>query len=184
MSSLEQGKASLTVCSFSGMPLPRWYAIYTRPRHEKQVSTALQKSGLTVFLPLLDEEHRWSDRRKKVQLPLFPGYLFLRAAISSHFRLSVLQTPGVLGFVACRGEALPVCDEEIDGIRRILVEKIPFTPCPFVRIGQRVRIRGGVLDGLEGILVQPDREGSLVVSLTMTQRSVAIRLAGYCVVPA
>jgi transcription antitermination factor NusG len=163
--------------------VPRWYAIRTRSRHEKLVAFQLQEQGIETFLPTVTRIHRWSDRKKQVELPLFSGYAFTRLALASDERLRVLRTQGVVDFVSMHGAAIPIPDNEIADIRNLLNSKVPFRDRPFLRLGQRVRIRGGALDGLEGILVAESGDHSLVISVTPIQRSLSIRLDGYDVEP-
>jgi transcription antitermination factor NusG len=162
---------------------PRWYALHTRPRHEKSVTEQLQRLGITTFLPLIPETHRWSDRQKTIQCVLFDCYTFVGLESYAQKHLPILQTPGVVGFVGIRGLGLPIPDKEIEDIRTLLAHHIPCTPYPFLRLGRRVRIRGGCMDGLEGILVAQNSDQSLVVSVEMIQRSLAVRIEGYDVEP-
>lgn len=157
----------------------KWFAIQTRPRHEKKVDAQLQGKGIESYLPLWSEMHRWSDRQRLVHQPLFSSYVFVRIADSPQERSSVLSTSGVCWFVGNRGMGLPIPSKQIQDIQTILSSAVPFTPFPFVRIGQRVRIRGGCLDGIEGILVSKDSEQSVVVSVELVRRSLAVRLNGY-----
>jgi transcription antitermination factor NusG len=162
---------------------PRWYAIHTRARHEKSVTAQLQHIGVTTFLPLIRQTHRWSDRQKTIQCVLFDCYTFvcLQAYSQKHFH--IVKTPGVIGFVGVRGVGLPLPEKEIEDIRTLLANSIPCSPYPFLGTGRRVRIRGGCMDGLEGILVAKNSDQSLVVSIDMIQRSVAVRIDGYGVEP-
>jgi transcription antitermination factor NusG len=161
----------------------RWYAVQTRSRHEKMVTTQLRNKGINTFLPLITQTHRWSDRNKRVQLPLFPCYSFLRLDASLRKQVMVLQTPGVVGFVGVRGAGLPIPNREIEDIQTLLASDVPCTLYPFLKVGQRVRIRGGCLDGIEGILVARNGNRSLIVSIEMIQRSVAVSIEGYDVEP-
>ena len=160
-----------------------WYAVQTRPKHEKKVAAELQEKSITAYLPLLAQVHHWSDRRKIVHMPLFPGYVFVRIQLESRIRLSVLQVWGVLGFVGCQREAISISDCEINDIQNLVNKKIPLTPYPFLRVGQRVRVRGGALDGLEGILIT-NGEKRLVISVGAIHRSLSITIEGYDVEPA
>ena len=161
----------------------QWYAIRTRSRHEKMVSDQLDKLGVENFLPLVKQTRQWSDRVKDVDLPLFSGYTFVRVALSSPDRLRVLQTHGVAGFVGinCSGTAIP--ENQIQDIRTLLASKVQFEEQPFLRVGQRVRVRGGALDGVEGILSAQNDDHSLVISLEPIQRSLSVRIQGYTVEP-
>ena len=160
-----------------------WFAIQTKPRHEKAVAAALVEKDITVFLPLYDAIHQWSDRRQRIQLPLFPNYVFVRAGGNRNSRTVVLRTNGVRAFVGMRGVGVCVPDEEIEAVQRILTERILFTDSPFLTVGQKVRIRGGSLDGVQGILTSASHGRSLIVSVECIQRSLAIRIDGYRVEP-
>jgi transcription termination/antitermination protein NusG len=161
-----------------------WYGVQTRPRHEKIVAQRLTERGVTSFLPLVTEIHRWSDRKKAVQMPLFGCYVFAKFMPSRVDRLRVLCVDGVFGLVGAKGEGTPIPDEQIDAVRSVVEKQLPWSSHPFLKIGQRVRIRSGVLDGLEGILVSRNGDRSLVVSVDAIQRSLAVRLEGYEVEPA
>ena len=157
-----------------------WYAVQTRARHEKVVSERLQEQGLTTFLPLIGEVHRWSDRQKKVELPLFSCYVFVRMVPENNEeRLRVYRVNGVFGIVGVRGEGTPIPDEQIQAVRTLISEKLPWSFHPFLKIGQRVRIRGGSMDGVEGVLVARNGDRTLVVSIDAIQRSLAVRIEGY-----
>jgi transcription antitermination factor NusG len=156
-----------------------WYALQTKPRHEKKVALDLEEKDVAVFLPMYKAVHHWSDRKREVQLPLFPNYLFVRIPESRRERSLVLRTAGVLSFVGTRGTGSCVPDEEIEAVRRILAEKLPFTHYPFVNVGRKVRIRGGSLDGVSGILAAVNNDLSLIVTVACVQRSIAIRIDGY-----
>lgn len=158
---------------------PSWYAVQTRSRHEKKVAEEIEDKGICSFLPQISRVHQWSDRRKKVDLPLFPGYVFVRTAYSPEARLSVLKTPGVAGFVGCQGRGTPIPDKQIEDIRLILDQNVPFELYPFLELNQRVRIRGGCLDGVEGTLVAKNPDRSLVVSIDLIQRAILVRVSGY-----
>jgi transcription antitermination factor NusG len=156
-----------------------WFALQTKPRHEKRVVSQLEEKDVVVFLPLYNAVHQWSDRRREVQLPLFPNYVFVRLGGTRSERAVVLQTNGVRSFVGMRGTGISVPDEEIDAIQRILAKRVPFTNYPFLNVGQKVRIRGGSLDGVHGLLTAVNNDRSLVVSVECIQRSIAIRIDGY-----
>ena len=157
----------------------KWFAVQTRARHEKSVAQRLREVGVVTFLPLVKGVHRWSDRRKMVELPLFSCYLFVRLAPKNERRLRVLLIEGVLNFVGPRGQGIAIPDEQIDSLRRLLQEQLPYCSHPFLKIGQRVRIRSGALAGIEGILVSRSGERTLVVSVDAIDRSLAVRIEGY-----
>lgn len=160
-----------------------WYALQTRPRHEKKVAAELEQKGITSYLPLLAQVHRWTDRSKIVRVPLFPGYVFVSIVLSPALRLSVLQVWGVLAFVGPHKQAEAIPDNQIEAIRTLLACDVPFALHAFPRVGQRVRVRGGCLDGVEGTLVDCHGEKRLVISVETIERSLSISLQGYNVVP-
>ena len=156
-----------------------WYAVQTRARHEKLVAYRFQERGITSFLPLVTEVHRWSDRKKIVELPLFSCYVFAKIVPNNLDRLRVLKVDGVLSLVGTRAEGTPIPEEQIQSVRILLEQKMQYSSHPFLKIGQRVRIRSGALDGMEGILVSRNGGRSLVVSIDAIQRSLSVRLEGY-----
>jgi len=158
--------------------IEEWFALQTRYRFEKKVAAQLSSRGLEVFLPLRKENREWSDRQKQVTIPLFPGYAFLRSARSFALRLLVLQTAGVVGFVSFAGTAAMIPQKQIEDLQLLLAERVPFSLYPFLHSGQRVRIRGGCLHGVEGLLTQRDKD-KLVISIESIQRSLAIEIRGY-----
>lgn len=158
-----------------------WYAVHTMARHEKRVAAQFEEQGVCTFLPLLNQVHNWSDRRSKVEVPMFSCYTFVRMVQAIDERLKVLRTPGVLGFVGSGRQGTPIPDDQIESLRTAIREKIPCAVHPFINAGQRVRIRGGSLDGVEGILVRQGGDQSVVVSVELLQRSVSIRVDGYVV---
>jgi transcription antitermination factor NusG len=157
---------------------PAWYAIQTRYRFERKVTAALDRKGVETFIPLLSETHRWSDRKKIIQKPLFSGYTFARLKPSPAQQRVVLQTTGVTGFVSVGHEVVPVPAHQLDNLRKLLSGKASCTLAPFLNVGKRVRIRGGCLDGVEGILTRNDAK-RLIVSIDSIQRSLAIEIDGY-----
>ena len=161
-----------------------WYALHTRPRHEKLVVQRLQERRVETFLPTITEVHRWSDRKKKVELPLFSCYVFAKFVPNRIERLNVLRVSGVLGLVGSNGEGSAIPEQQIEAVRAILQGEIPWSAYPFLKIGQRVRIRGGALEGLEGVLVSRAGNQTLVISIDAIQRSLAVRVEGYQVEPA
>jgi transcription antitermination factor NusG len=160
-----------------------WMAVLTRTRFEKKVCAELKEKGIETFLPLYSAKHKWSDRQAVVQLPLFPGYVFARIAPRQEERIPVLRTLGVMGFVGARGIGTPIPESEIQAVQTLLEQRVPFQLYPFLNIGHRVRIRGGCLDGIEGILTAINGDESLVVSVQLIQRSIALQINGYEVEP-
>lgn len=160
-----------------------WYAVQTAPRHEKRVSAELTAKEIECFLPTITRDSQWTDRRKTIVEPLFAGYVFVRLALASPTRIVLLRTGGVVGMVGIRGAGTPIPDEEINAIQRVLEAGAKFAPHPYLEVGQRVRIRGGALDGLEGILQAMKGDHSLIVSVELIHRSIAVTISGYHVFP-
>lgn len=155
-----------------------WFAIQTCPRHEKSVASRLTQKGVWNYLPIMARVRQWSDRRKKIELPLFPCYTFVRIIPSPEQRVKVLQVPGVIGFVGGARQGIPIPDRQVESIQTLLVNRIALDPYPFVKVGQRVRILGGALDGVEGILVRRDGMRRLVISVDSFERSVSLCVEG------
>jgi transcriptional antiterminator NusG len=160
-----------------------WYAVHTRARHERAVAHRLRELGVNTFLPLVSEVHRWSDRRKSVEVPLFGCYVFVKLPQTGEDRLRVLRIDGVFKFVGVRGVGTPIAEAQIDAVRTLIGQQLPWSSHPFLQIGQRVRVRGGALDGVEGILLSRNDDNTLVVSIDAIQRSLAVRIQGYDLEP-
>src|SRR6266849_2686193 len=126
---------------------PRWYAAYTSANHEKRVAVQLEQRSVEHFVPLYESLRRWKDRRMKLQLPLFPGYVFVRLALPE--RLKVLQVPGVARLVGFNGQPAVLPDREIQALRTSLAVQVRAEPLPYLTVGRRVRIERGPLAGVE-----------------------------------
>ena len=136
-----------------GALLPfEWFAVRTRPRHEKTVTTQLETSGIETFLPLSTQVRTWSDRRRTVDFPLFPGYVFVRTSPATQARARVFQARGVIGFVGPNNQATAIPAQQIEAVRSLLQSHIECRQYPFLNVGQRVRVQNGAgFQGLEGI---------------------------------
>jgi transcription antitermination factor NusG len=152
----------------------QWYAIRVKSRCEKIAATMAQNRGFEEFLPLYQCRHRWSDRVKSVELPLFPGYIFCR--LNPEHRLPLLTIPGVLHLVGIGKIPAPIEDTEISAIQSAVRSGLSAEPWSYLEVGQRVRLEDGPLVGLEGILVEAHKEQRLVVSVTLLRRSVAVAI--------
>jgi len=153
---------------------PDWYALYTRHQHEKNVERSLSGKGFEVFLPLYTAVHRWKDRDKQLSLPLFPCYIFLRNPTERW--QSILTTPGVYSLVGFAKRPATISCDEIDAVKRVVGSSLKLEPHPFLHCGDRVRLRAGPLEGLEGLLIRKKSVWKLVVSVEMLQRSVAVEV--------
>lgn len=151
-----------------------WCALYTRHQHEKVVAEMLEAKGLEVFLPQYESIRRWKDRNKMLSLPLFPCYVFVRGAHNR--RLQVVSTPGV-HMILSQGERIAtIPEEEIEAIRRTVEGSFRVEPHPFLKVGERVRVTRGTLEGVEGILVRKKNLFRLILSVNMLSQSVAVEI--------
>jgi transcription antitermination factor NusG len=151
-----------------------WHAIYTRHQHEKTVAEILSGKGFEVFFPVYAALHRWKDRTKTVSLPLFPSYVFIRGGLDR--RLQILTTPGICEIVNVAGQAAVIPEAEIEDVRRMVESFLHAEPHPFLKCGDRVRIKAGPLAGIEGILVRKKSQMRLVLSVELLAKSVAVEI--------
>jgi transcription antitermination factor NusG len=179
---INQGAASRQAFEPGSEPVC-WYALHTRPRHERVVENRLREQGMETFLPTIRESHRWSDRKKVVEVPLFSCYVFVRCALNADERTKVYRVESALGFVGTRGAGVPIPDEQIESVRAVLSQTVPCRSHPFLKVGQRVRVCGGAMDGVEGVFLSENGDHSLVISVDVIQRSLAVRIDGYDVKP-
>lgn len=154
-----------------------WFALHTRSNFEQRIAAELVAKGFETYLPAYEELHQWKDRKKKVLVPLFPGYVFTRFEPSPEYRVRVAQTAGVVRILGRSGEVEPVPEAEIEAVRALLNAKVPCFAHPFLREGCRVRVKRGALRGLEGILVRFKNSTRIVVSVTLLSQSVAAEVA-------
>jgi transcription antitermination factor NusG len=152
----------------------QWFALKVRARAEKTAETFLVSRGFDVFCPTYSERRKYSDRIKKLETALFPGYLFCKLDWSNRF--PVLSAPNVEYIVGFGSEPAPVAYSEVNAVRSIVNSGMPFQPHPFLRVGQKVRLQSGPLADLEGILVGKRGSHRLVVSVDLLQRSVAAEI--------
>ncbi len=161
---------------------PRWYVASTCARHEKCVAAELQARAFEHFLPLYGSVRRWKDRRVRLDLPLFPGYVFLRLALRD--KLRVLQIPSVVRLVGFNGRPTPLSDDEMAALRNGLTAQFSAQPHPYLSVGRRVRVVSGPLTGLEGVVVRRKNRFRFVISLSLIMRSVSVELDDADIVPA
>lgn len=151
-----------------------WYAVYTRSRHEKKVADGLKDKDIEVFLPLRSVINRWKDRRKEVQLPLFSGYVFVR--IVPEQKIPVLQTAGVVTLVGNGSDPMPIPEEQIESIQKLVDSGIRYDPYPYLKEGMRVFIKRGPLKGMEGVLIEKRKKHLLVLSVDLIQQSAVLQV--------
>jgi transcription antitermination factor NusG len=149
-----------------------WYAAYTLANHERRVTRQLEERCIQSFLPTYQSVRRWKDRRKLLELPLFPSYVFVQ--MTANNRLDLLRLPGVLGLVCFQGRPAPVKSSEIENLRQGLAGRTALHPHPYLKAGRKVRIRTGAMAGVEGILVRKRDSARVVLSISLLQRSVSI----------
>ncbi|HVB34503.1 MAG TPA: UpxY family transcription antiterminator [Patescibacteria group bacterium] len=161
---------------------PLWFAAHTRSRHEKTVAEQLCRRQIEAFLPLYLTIRRWKNGDHPVELPLFPGYTFVRIAVED--RIQVLKIPGVVRLVGFNGAPAPIEEQEVESLRRALSAGITASPYPYLTAGRRARITAGPLAGREGILVR--RKGALrvVLSVALIERSILVDVAADSLEPA
>ena len=152
----------------------RWYAAYTSANHEKRVAEQLGVRDVEHFLPTYSSVRRWKDRRVTLDLPLFPGYVFVRLALRD--RLRVLQIPGLARLVGFNGMPTALPDREIEALRSGLSGAAAAEPHPYLKFGRRVRVKNGPLVGMEGVLARRKNRKRFVISVDLIQRSVAVEL--------
>ena len=153
---------------------PRWFAVWTRSRHERAVFDQLIERRIEAFLPTVPRWSRWKDRKKKIDWPLFPGYCF--AHIEPAGRLAVLKCAGVVSIVSFNGELTPVPDEEIESIRTVVESALPYDPCPMLKRGTRVEVVHGPLKGVVGTLQRKGPQTRLVLSVDLIGRGVSVQV--------
>ena len=151
-----------------------WYALYTAPRHEKTVARLIEGYGVDCFLPRYRSVRRWKDRRKELELVLFPSYVFVRMALEN--RLIVLQLPGAVRLVTFNGQPAALPDQEIESLRNRLSGDCRIEPHPYLRVGRRVRVRSGPMQGLEGILQRIREHCRVIFSVDLIMRSIAVEV--------
>jgi transcription antitermination factor NusG len=173
----------MTMETYIRREAPCWYAVSTRSRHEKVAAMTLGSLGIVHFLPLLVEERKWSDRKKVISVPLFPGYLFVQIPRTVESRLSVQKVPGVVNFVGNHNGPIAVPERELESVRTVLSRGCGCSPYPFLQGGDRVRVARGALAGIEGTFLRRGAHSKLVISVEMIQRSVSVNVPASDVEP-
>jgi transcription antitermination factor NusG len=169
--SIDTAQTAWRASSDDGLP---WFALRVRSRRENAVASHLNAKGYEVFLPSGPFQRQWSDRVKKTDRPLFPGYLFCKFDLDN--RLPVLKTPWLFQIVGLGQTPIPVDDEELDAIRSLVMSGSATEPWPYSEEGQKVRIKSGTLRGVVGLLTEFKGNHKLVVSVTLLRRSVAVEI--------
>lgn len=162
-----------------------WYAVHTRSRHEDRVDALLLLKSYNVFLPKMEVWSQRKDRRKRIMVPMFPGYIFVELPVlNNEIKVDILKTFGVVRILGkpYGSEAIPVPDATIDAIRRIVDSKIEVQQLQYPHVGERARIVEGPFKGIEGLVVETDyRKELFVVTIDLLQRSIAVKLEGMAI---
>jgi transcription termination/antitermination protein NusG len=160
-----------------------WYAVHTRSRHEDRVYLGLVQKTFHTFLPKMEVWSKLKDRRKKILVPMFPGYLFVElSSLDNAIKLDVLKTVGVVRILGKTpgAEPIPIPDDKIDAIQRIVLSKVEVQQFQYPKVGEPARIIDGPFKGVEGLVLKTDYEKELfVIGIELLQRSVAIKLEGF-----
>lgn len=151
-----------------------WYAAYTSSRHEKTVAEHLRQRDVECFLPLYETVRRWNNGRHRVQLPLFPSYVFVRMGVRD--KLRVMQVPGLAQLVTFQGAPATLPDTEIETLRSALAAGVLAEPHRYLNVGAKVEICRGPLQGCRGILLRHQGQFRVVLSVEMIMRSIVVEV--------
>lgn len=166
---------------FNAEGRPRWYALRTRSRHEKQVREWLTKQSIEPLLPTLVRISQWKDRKKTIEVPLFPGYCF--AQFQWQDRLSVLKIPGVVQIIGSGNSPEPVPDEEIDALKKLMVSTLSYDAHPYLHEGMAVEVVRGPLEGIRGVLLRKEKRYRLVIAVHLIKQAAVVEIDAADVVP-
>lgn len=155
-----------------------WYAIQTRSNYEKRVSAELTRKGCHAYLPVSRERHQWKDRKKIVEAPIFPGYVFVRCRNTREEQLGVLQTTGAVRILGANGRPERIPDFQVEAVREMIGRGVPFYTYARLPEGSAVRVRRGPLEGIEGVLLRVKNTHQLVVSIELLSQAIAAEVDG------
>jgi transcription antitermination factor NusG len=161
--------------------MAQWHAVYTYPRHEQSVARYLENRSVEVFVPTFEVVSRWKDRTVRLETPLFPGYVFTR--IAPEERNKVVSAPSVIRMLSFNGKPCPIAESEVEAIRVCIAGGAALQPHMFLQVGERVRIRSGAFEGVEGIVLRHKGACQLVISVALIQQSVALEISAYQLEP-
>jgi transcription termination/antitermination protein NusG len=162
---------------------PHWYALYTRSRFEKKLLTELSERQLDVFLPMREVISHWKDRKKKIWMPLFPGYIFINYIDTSDNRHRILNVPGAVRFIGAERHADPIPEEQILSIRRFLEFNLVVDPYPYIQVGTRVEVVKGPFAGIRGLLIEKRGRFRFVLQVDLIRQAVSIEIEASDVKP-
>ncbi len=152
-----------------------WYAVTTRSRHEKVVAEQLWQKEIECFLPLREVISKWKDRRKKVQFPLFPGYLFVHVPIQER-RVDILKVPSVVRIIEFNGEPVAIPEVQVQAVKRLVFSTLPYDPYPYIGEGDQVEIVRGPLKGLHGLLIEKKGAYRFILSIDLILQAVSCEI--------
>mgnify|MGYP000020508803 CR=1 FL=1 len=153
-----------------------WYAVYVRSRHEKKVYHLFEEKGMESSLPLIKTTRQWSDRKKKVEVPLFRGYVFVKIDINKD-KLNILKTDGVVKFIGIKKKPSRIPDEEIHWIDMMVVESDTIKNEKEIPVGQKIRVSAGPFKGLEGIVTRAGNQSRLVIVIESIMNAVSVEIS-------
>lgn len=156
-------------------PVPKWYTLYTKSRHEKFIHNQLLKKGIESFLPLRRVKRRWSDRIKVIEEPLFKGYLFVKTDLYN--KQEILMTKGVVKFVSFKGIPVPTEEAIINSLRILIENEAPLEPYPYLEVGDLVEVIRGPFEGTQGYIIRKSpHKCRLVISVPAIRSSVSLEI--------
>jgi len=155
---------------------PHWYALYTRSRFEKKMLSELSERQVEVFLPMREVLSRWKDRKKKIWMPLFPGYIFVNYVDTAENRYRILNMPGAVRFIGIERHADPIPEEQILSIRRFLESSLALDPYPYIQVGTRVEVIAGPLAGVRGMLTEKRGKFRFVLQVDLIRQAVSVEI--------
>jgi transcription antitermination factor NusG len=158
------------------IPRPQWYALYTRSRFEKKMLSELTDRRIEVFLPMREILSRWKDRKKRIWIPLFPGYVFVNHIDTPENRFRILNIPGAVRFVGFEGYADPVPEDQIQYIRKFLESSIAIDPYPYIQIGARVEVIAGPLKGIKGLMIEKRGRFRFILQVDLIRQAISIEI--------
>jgi transcription antitermination factor NusG len=154
--------------------MKQWIAVYTKPRHEKTVLNQFEEKGISSYLPLIRQKHRWSDRMKWVETPIFKSYIFAHVELKDN--LEVLQTRGVHHIVKFQNKIAVIPEIQITNLRKIIEGGFDPFPSDYFIIGDEVEVIGGPLRGINGIVSRNDTPDKLIIKIDVIQHAVAVQI--------
>ena len=152
-----------------------WYVVYVRSRNEKKVHQLFEEKGVESSLPLVKTTRQWSDRKKKVEIPLFRGYVFVQIEIGND-KLNILKTDGVVKFISIRDKPSRIPDEQIHWVHMMVEESDTVQNENIIPVGQKVRVTVGPFKGIEGVVLRSGNRSRLVVHIESIMNAVSVEI--------